>query len=104
MAALTQRGQTIAILEPATLHKQILIIKFISTGSYFPEGHDFGTLIMSNKVFRLIICNSLTRPPLTIPYLENLDFVPQRNLVRIEIEKKILKLNIIITSNTKTIY
>ena len=30
-------------------------IKFISIGSYFPEVHAFGTLIMSTKVFRLII-------------------------------------------------
>ena len=33
--------------------------KFISIGSYFPEVCAFGTLIMSTKVFRLIICKTL---------------------------------------------
>ena len=42
----------------SALRKQILK-KFISMGSYFPEVHDFGNLIMSTKVFRLIIYKTL---------------------------------------------
>ena len=46
------------------LCKQIRI-KFISMGSYFPEGHAFGTLITSTKVADNLQ-NSLTMPLLTI--------------------------------------
>ena len=42
----------------SVLRKQIFI-KFISLGSYFPKVHACGTLIMSTKVFRLIICKTL---------------------------------------------
>ena len=33
-----------------------MLTKSISIGSYSPEVHAFGTLIMCTKVFRLIIC------------------------------------------------
>ena len=36
-----------------------ILIKFISIGSYFPEVRAFDTLIMSTKVFRLILCKTL---------------------------------------------
>ena len=42
--------------------------------SYFSEVRAFGTLVRSTKVYRLI---KTTPPPLTIPYLESLDFVPK---------------------------
>ena len=36
-----------------------MLTKFISIGSYSPEVRGFGTLIMSTKVFRLIIFKTL---------------------------------------------
>ena len=36
-----------------------MLSKFISIGSYSPEVYIFGTLVMSTKVFRLIICKIL---------------------------------------------
>ena len=43
------------------------------------EVHAFGTLIMSTKVFRLIICKTIW-PRHDDPYLTNLDFVPKQLL------------------------
>ena len=36
-----------------------MLTKFVSIGSYSPEVHTFGTLIMSTKVFSLIISKTL---------------------------------------------
>ena len=35
-----------------------MLTKFVSIGSYSPEVRTFGTLIMSTKVFSLIICKT----------------------------------------------
>ena len=43
---------------------------FLSIGSYSPEVGAFGTLIMSTKVFRLIICKNCDHAPRTILYLD----------------------------------
>ena len=37
----------------------IMLTKFVSISSYSPEVRTFGTLIMSTKVFSLIICKTL---------------------------------------------
>ena len=51
-----------------------MLTKFVSIGSYSPEGRTFGTLITSTKVFSLINPqNFLTTPqndPLPSDYLE----------------------------------
>ena len=49
-----------------------MLTKFVSIGSYSPEVRTFGTLIMSTKVFSLIIVFDKT-----ILYLEILDYVPR---------------------------
>ena len=51
-----------------------ILTKFVSIGSYSPEGHTFGTLVTSTKVFSLIISKTLAK---TILYLEILDSVPR---------------------------
>ena len=41
-----------------------MLTKFVSIiGSYSPEVRSFGTLIMSTKVFSLIICKTLCQRP-----------------------------------------
>ena len=44
-----------------------ILIKFISIGSYFPEKRTFGTLITTTIVFRLVLQNYLTMPPINDP-------------------------------------
>ena len=53
-----------------------MLTKFVSIGSYSPEGRTFGTLITSTKVFSLInLQNFFDHTPKTILYLAILDSV-----------------------------
>ena len=55
-----------------------MLTKFVSIGSYSPEGRTFGTLITSTKVFSLINPkNFFDHTPKTILYLSILDSLPR---------------------------
>ena len=55
-----------------------MLTKFVSIGSYSPEGRTFGTLITSTKVFSLINPqNFFDHTPKTILYLSILDSLPK---------------------------
>ena len=55
-----------------------MLTKFVSIGSYSPEGRTFGTLITSTKVFSLINPkNFFDHTPKMILYLSILDSLPR---------------------------
>ena len=60
--------------EKSTETRKRMLTKCVSIGSYSPEVRTFGTLIMSTKVFSLIICKLFAK---TILYREILDSVPR---------------------------
>ena len=67
----------LCVLKKRTETSNRMLTKFVSIGSYSPEGRTFGTLIMSTKVFSLINPQKIfDHTPKKILYLAILDTVP----------------------------
>ena len=62
------------VREKITETSKRMLTKFVSIGSYSPEVRTFGTLIMSTKLFSLIISKLFAK---MILYLDILDSVPR---------------------------